>query len=59
MDLRHHDCPAKKQQRQQQRQQQQPTTIMTTDLSKKIAAIKAQLLVLASRLDRIEAELKK
>jgi hypothetical protein len=40
------------------KQQLQPTstTTTTTDVLKEVAAIKAQLLVLASRLDRIEQE---
>jgi hypothetical protein len=47
----------------QQSQQQQPvlsrTTSSSTDISKEIAAIKAQLLVLVGRLDRLEQELQK
>ena len=65
--LQAHQCPARnKQQLQKQTQpersaatqvpeKQQP--VVSDDLSKEVAAIKAQLLVLASRLDRIEHEL--
>jgi hypothetical protein len=58
MDLSHHDCPAK--QKRHQYQPQQPVTIKTAaGLSKEIAAIKAQLLALVGRLDRLEQELQK
>ena len=50
----------------QQEQEQQPPPVLTKttssstiDPSKEIAAIKAQLLVLVSRLDRLEKELQK
>jgi uncharacterized protein (UPF0335 family) len=45
-----------------QQSQQPPVlsrTTSSTDISKEIAAIKAQLLVLVSRLDRLEQELQK
>jgi hypothetical protein len=58
-----HICRKHEQQQQQQTPQQQPTGTPvgggTTDVSKEIAAIKAQLLVLVNRLNRIEAELQK
>ncbi len=61
--LQPHQCPAKQKQQQKQPPLQQPvattTTTTTTDISKEIAAIKAQLLVLVSRLDRLEQELQK
>jgi hypothetical protein len=58
-----HDCSKiitttikKQSQPQQHQQKQQP---VSNDLFKEVAAIKAQLLVLVSRLDRIEQELQK
>jgi hypothetical protein len=48
----------KKEAKKNKKQQLQPTstTTTTTDVLKEVAAIKAQLLVLVSRLDRIEQE---
>ncbi len=51
-----HDCPAKKQ---QQPPIQRLLSNNNNNLSKEIAAIKAQLLILVSRLDRLEQELQK
>jgi hypothetical protein len=45
-------------QRGQERQQQHPATIAATDMSKEIAAIKTQLLVIIGKLDRLEQEIK-
>lgn len=57
--LQAHQCP-KRQQQQQSRLQPQPQQQQQQhyDLSKEVTAIKAQLLVLISRLDHIEKELK-
>ena len=58
--LQPHKCPAKKEQQQPQPpiQRQQPSNNSNNHnlSSKEIAAIMVQLLVLVSRLDRIEAE---
>jgi hypothetical protein len=58
--LQPHQCPAKqKQQQQQLPQPDRSQSSVATDISKEIAAIKAQLLVLVGRLDRLEQELQK
>src|SRR5919108_5984992 len=49
-----HVCSKLTKQPEQQEQKEQQLDV-SNDLSKEVAAIKAQLLVLASRLDRIEA----
>ena len=46
----------KKEAKKNQQLQPASTTTTTTDVLKEVAAIKAQLLVLVSRLDRIEQE---
>jgi hypothetical protein len=52
-----HDCPNKK--KKQQQDQQRPVQQQNDDLSKEVAAIKAQLQVLVMKLDSLEKELKK
>jgi hypothetical protein len=57
-----HHCSSQKllqsaEQQQQPLIQRQPSNSNNNNLSKEIAAIKAQLLVLASRLERIEQEI--
>jgi hypothetical protein len=62
--LQPHQCPNRGEQQQHQEVGSTTTTTTTGDrtaieLSKEIAAVKAQLLVLVGRLDRLEQELQK